>query len=147
MDNLVTCTRCGSDACYTQEVNESVTLKLCYGCGFQTNSLMKEGEEFYQQQMEALPELYKDLATTDEDGLVWIPSHTHSPIQGMVYADGTSPDNWKWAAVRSKRLSKEETKKLRGKGKEAKYKTDMKTLKHFDERNYMDALSYIGLLP
>lgn len=147
MDNLIVCTRCGSDACYTQEVNEEVTLKLCYGCGFQTNSLMKEGTDFYTQQMEVLPELYKDLAHEDEDGLIWIPSHSHVPTLGMVYADGTSTEDWKWAAVRSKRLTKKETKNLRGKGKDVKYKTDMSTLKHFDEKNFMDALSYVGLLP
>ena len=29
----------------------------------------------------------------------------------------------------------------------AKFRADMSTIKHFSERDYMDALSYIGILP
>ena len=61
MDNLIVCTRCGSDACYVEEVNQDIKTYFCYGCGFQTNSLMKEGETFYEEQAFILPELYKDL--------------------------------------------------------------------------------------
>jgi hypothetical protein len=38
-DNLIECTRCGSDACYIQEVTKDIKIELCYGCGFQSNSL------------------------------------------------------------------------------------------------------------
>ena len=68
MDNLINCSRCGSDACYVEEVNQDIKTYFCYGCGFQTNSLMKEGEDFYNQQITVLPELYKDLFFTDEEG-------------------------------------------------------------------------------
>jgi hypothetical protein len=37
-DDLIECTRCGSDACYKQEVNQEITLEMCFGCGFQHNS-------------------------------------------------------------------------------------------------------------
>ena len=67
MDNLTICKRCGSDACYTQEVTPEIINHFCYGCGFQTNTLMKEGEEFFEQQKELLPELYKDLIYKDEE--------------------------------------------------------------------------------
>jgi hypothetical protein len=41
---------------------------------------MKEGEEFYEQQMQDLPELYKDLAWTDpETNLVWLTKHNQQP--------------------------------------------------------------------
>ena len=39
-DELKECTRCGSDACYLQEVNDKITIELCYGCGFSSNSIM-----------------------------------------------------------------------------------------------------------
>jgi len=48
MDNLTTCNRCGSDACYVQEVNENVKLHFCYGCGFQANTAMTRDSEFLQ---------------------------------------------------------------------------------------------------
>jgi hypothetical protein len=46
MDNLINCSRCGSDACYVEEVNQDIKTYFCYGCGFQTNSLMQEEKEF-----------------------------------------------------------------------------------------------------
>ena len=51
----------------------------------------------------------------------------------MVYADGSDPTNWKWAAVKAI-PSEDKT-----------YKMDMKNLKHFNERDYIEALDYIGM--
>ena len=147
MDNLTTCDRCGSDACYVQEVNQDVKLHFCYGCGFQANTAMKRDSEFLQQQMEVLPELYKELMGEDENGTIWMPSVVNIPDKGMVFADGTNSQNWRWAAVKATLMSEEEKAKFKAKGKEYDYKMDMTTLKHFPERDYMDALSYIEILP
>jgi hypothetical protein len=147
MDNLTTCNRCGSDACYVQEVNEQVKLYFCYGCGFQANSVMTRDSEFLQQQMETLPELYKELMGEDENGLIWMPSVVNIPDKGMVFADGANGQNWRWAAVKATLMSEEEKAKFKEKGKEYDYKMDMTTLTHFPERDFIDALSYIGVLP
>jgi hypothetical protein len=150
MDNLINCTRCGSDACYVDEVNQDIKTYFCYGCGFQTNSLMKKGEEFYEQQIALLPELYKDLLYTDENGLVWMPSTVNVPSQGMIFANGADAFNWKWAAVKAVKVSEEEKTKYPIPGKEGQYydwRMDMSTLQEFPEREYIDALSYIGVLP
>jgi hypothetical protein len=143
MDNLTTCPRCSSDACYVDEVNKDIKTYFCYGCGFQTNSLMKEGEEFYTLQTETLPELYKDLISEDENGLKWMPSAINVQDKGMVFANGTSVGDWKWSAVKAIPLQ-EDDKKLT---EDQTHKMDMETKKDFVEREYMDALSYIGLLP
>jgi hypothetical protein len=147
MDNLTTCDRCGSDACYVQEVNEQVKLYFCYGCGFQANTAMKRDSEFLQQQMEVLPELYKELMGEDENETIWMPSVVNIPDKGMVFADGPNSQNWKWAAVKATLMSEEEKIKFKSKGKEYDYKMDMTTLTHFSERDFIEALSYIGVLP
>jgi hypothetical protein len=147
MDNLTTCNRCGSDACYVQEVNDQVKLYFCYGCGFQANSVMTRNSEFLQQQMETLPELYKELMGEDENGLIWMPSVVNIPDKGMIFADGANGSNWRWAAVKAIPMSKEEKTKFKEKGKEYDYKMDMTTLTHFLERDFIDALSYINVLP
>ena len=90
-DKLTTCDRCGSDACYVQEVTNEIQNYMCYGCGFITNSVMKQGSEFLTEQMETLPELYKELMGEDEDtGLVWMPNTINIPEKGMVFADGAN---------------------------------------------------------
>ena len=84
MDNLTTCNRCNSDACYVQEVNQDLKLYFCYGCGFQANTNMTRGSEFLQQQMEVLPELYKELMVEDENGTIWMPSLVNIPDKDLV---------------------------------------------------------------
>jgi hypothetical protein len=147
MDNLTTCDRCGSDACYVQEVNQDVKLHFCYGCGFQANTAMKRDSEFLKEQMEVLPELYKELMGEDENGTIWMPSVVNIPDKGMVFADGPNGQQWQWAAVKATLMSEEEKTKFKEKGKEYDYKMDMTTLTHFSEREFIEALTYIGILP
>jgi len=147
MDNLTTCNRCGSDACYVQEVNENVKLHFCYGCGFQANSVMTRDSEFLKEQIEILPELYKELMGEDENGLIWMPSMVNIPDKGMVFADGSKISNWAWGAVKAVPMSEEEKTKFKTKGKNYDWKMDMTTLIHFPERDFIEALSYIGVLP
>ena len=148
MDNLTTCNRCSSDACYVQEVNENVKLHFCYGCGFQANSAMTRDSEFLKEQVEILPELYKELMCEDENNLVWMPSMVNIPDKGMVFADGGGKGSvWGWAAVKAVPMPEEEKAKFKEKGKDYEWKMDMSTMKHFPEHDYMEALSYIGILP
>ena len=148
MDNLITCNRCSSDACYVQEVNENVKLHFCYGCGFQANSAMTRDSEFLKEQIEILPELYKELMGEDENNLVWMPSMINIPDKGMVFADGGGKGSvWGWAAVKAVPMPEEEKAKFKEKGKDYEWKMDMSTMKHFQESDYMEALSYIGILP
>jgi hypothetical protein len=108
---------------------------------------MTRGSEFLEQQMEVLPELYKELMGEDEDGTIWMPSVVNIPDKGMVFADGPNGLQWQWAAVKAIPMPEEEKAKFKAKGKEYEYKMDMTTLKHYPEREFMDALSYIGVLP
>jgi len=146
MDKLVICKKCGSDACYAQEVNESITNYQCMGCGFISNSLMKPGTEFMQQQEEVLPELYKDLFFTDSEGHIWMPSTVNIPTMGMVFANGTDKLNWAWAAVKAVQINEAEKEAFKKKdGSYYEYRMDMETLKNFSEKEYIDALEYIGV--
>jgi hypothetical protein len=150
MDNLINCPRCSSDACYVEEVNQDIKTYLCYGCGYMSNSLMKEGETFLEEQVSILPELYKDLLFTDNEGKVWMPSTINVPDKGMVFANGTNTQNWKWAAVKAVPIKEEEKHKYPIPGKSGQFyknRMDMSTMKEFDERDFMEALSYINILP
>lgn len=148
MDNLIICDRCGSDALYVHEVNQDIKQYQCYGCGFISNSLMKIGSQFLEEQMEVLPNLYKELMVEDESGKVWMPTTINLPSQGMVFANGKSANDWKWAAVKSVPVLEEEKTKYPIPGKEGEYysqRMDMSTLKEFEEKDFMEALDYIGV--
>ena len=148
MDNLVICDRCGSDACYVQEVNQDIKNYQCYGCGFMTNTLMKKDSQFFEEQMELLPNLYKELMGEDEEGKIWMPTNINLPNKGMVFANGTSGENWKWAAVKSIPVTDKEKEKYPIPGKPGEYyvkRMNMDPLKQFEEKDFMEALDYIGI--
>lgn len=150
MDNLIICDRCGSDACYVNEVNEEIKNYQCYGCGFVSNSLMKKDSLFLEEQMELLPNLYKELMGEDDDGKIWMPTTINIPDKGMIFANGPNAFNWKWGAVKSTPVADDEKEKYPipgSKGEFYKKRMDMETLKEFEERDFMEALSYIEVLP
>ena len=140
MEKLTICKRCGSNACYEQQVSEQVKTWLCMGCGFTTSTLMTEGSEPIKNILETSPELYKDLMHTDEEGHIWVPSTITLPNRGMVFLDGTSTTDWKWAAVKAVPLT-EGDKKM---SKDQTHKMDMKNVQHYQERDFMDALEAVG---
>jgi hypothetical protein len=149
MDNLIACTRCEGDACYENIISPEVRTYFCYGCGFISNSVMKENSEFLNEQMEILPELYKELTVKDEEsGMIWMPSMVNIPDKGMIFADGTSSSNWKWASVKAIPVKEEEKTKYPIPGKKDEYyqwRMDMSTMKHFDEKDFIEALDYLGV--
>ena len=143
-DEIINCPKSGGDLCYRIEVTKDIVNYFSLSCGFWTNTLMVPESDFYINQMEVLPELHKAISWLDkETGLVWIPNTTNVPDLGMVYADGSSPEEWAWAAVKAIPLQ-EGDKKI---SPDQTHKMDLKNVKHFKERDYMEALSYIGALP
>jgi len=136
-EKLITCRRCGSDAC-SEISDDKISIWLCMGCGFTTNTYMTE--ENAAKIEETLPNLHKDLKFIDDIELNWYPNSVTLDDKSMVFADGTSIDDWKWAAVKSVEVKEDEKEKFKG----ATHKADMSTLQHFEEKDFMDALEYIG---
>ena len=150
MDKIINCPKSGGNLCYETQVTPEITNWMSLSCGFWTNSLMKEDNEFYKEQSEILPELYKALAWTDpETKLIWLPQTINEPKQCMVFANGNDANNWKWAAVKAVPVTEEEKYKFpipKQPGKFYEYRMNMETLQHFEETDFIEALDYIGLL-
>jgi len=150
-DEIIDCPKSGGNLCYKVQVSPDVNTYLSLSCGFYTNSLMKEGEEFYNKTLETLPELYKDLVWKDEKTeLFWVPNLINDGEKGMIFAEGTSKSNWGWKAVKAIKIAEEDRINHPYPGKPGmflEYKMDMKSGELFNERDYLDALSFIGILP
>ena len=140
MEQMITCPRCGGNACYEQQVNEEVTTSFCFGCGYSTSTLMTDKSELVIKTLEASPELYKDVMFIDETSKVWFPATVTLPGKGMVFLDGTSKDNWQWAAAKAVEILQEEKSKF---PKEQTHKMDMKNIHHFEKEDFMEALDHI----
>jgi|TARA_R110002074_G_scaffold16123_3_gene54250 hypothetical protein len=143
-DEIINCPKSGGDLCYKTEINKDITNYYSLSCGFWTNTLMLEDSEFYEEQISILPEIYKDLAWTDpKTKLIWLPNTVNVKEKGMIFASGMSVENWNWGAVKAIKIPKKDQEKYKGE----KYRADMSTIEYFKERDFIDALSYIGLLP
>ena len=123
-ESLTVCPRCNSNAC-SEISNDKLIVWNCFGCGFTSNSTLTEDKLEVTESV--MPQLYIDLKFKDDKGYNWYPSTVILEDKSMVFADGKTIDDWKWAGV----LSKDG-------------KADMTTVKHFDERDFMEALDYIG---
>jgi len=140
-EKLIDCPHCGGNACYEQQVSEEVKTNFCFGCGFTSSTVMVEGSKPVTDTLETSPELYKDLMFVDENKQVWFPATVTLPEKGMVFLDGTSKDNWQWAAVNAIEITEEEKSKY---PEGQTHKMDMKNAKKFDKRDFMDALDAIN---
>lgn len=141
-DSLIECKKCGSTACYEQNISEDVSTKLCMTCGFTTSTYMKKGSKVVTDAIEGSPELYKDLEFVDDTNQVWLPATISIPEKGMVFIDGTTKDNWGWAAVKAVPILKEEVANF---PKGQKFKMDITGLKHFEKKEFISAMVEIGM--
>ncbi len=123
-ESLIVCPRCESNAC-SEVSNEKLTVWNCFGCGFTTNSTLTDDNVEHVE--ETLPELFKALRFKDNNGKHWYPTVIMLEDKSMVFAEGITEKEWKWSAVQSK-----------------EGKADMTTKKEFEERDFMEALDYIG---
>ena len=123
-ESLGTCPRCSGNACH-EASNEKFTVWSCFGCGFTANTTTVD--ENLENIEEVMPQLYIDLKFKDDKGYNWYPSTVILDDKAMVFADGHSKEDWKWAGVQSK-----------------DGKADMSTVKYFEEKEFMEALDYIG---
>ena len=123
-EKLTICPRCSGDACH-EASNEKLTVWSCFGCGFTSNSTIIEGN--LQEVESVVPQLYLNLKFKDANGYYWYPNTVILEDKSMVFADGKTTEDWKWAAVQSK-----------------DGKSDMTTKQEFEQYDFMEALDYVG---
>ena len=136
----------GSNACYEQTFEQDgkeVKTWMCFGSGFSTSTFMNKDSDLVKNTIETCPELYKDLMHIDKNDRAWFPATITLPEKGMVFADGTSKDDWKWAAVKAIPIT-EEDRKIKQFPADQKYKMDMENKSLHNQNDFMDALEQIG---
>ena len=145
-DQLTNCRKCGSPLCYERHL-EGIVSWDCLQCGFTTNTLLLENTEGVLTYESLLPNLFRDIKFVDKDGFVWFPTTVTKEGVGIVFPDGTSQHDWKWAFAPHVEVSEEEKERFkRPDGSYHKYKTDMKRVLHFDKEYFSQALEAAGLL-
>lgn len=141
-DKMTICPKCACDGCYITPINETKLNYFCWGCGFQTNDLMKQGEFNFEEYEETLPELYRDIKYIDGEKRVWYPISINLQNKGTVFLNGKNVKETQWSAIKVVPLTEEE--KKQPKYKNLSYKSDAKSIKHFGN-DFIEACDYIGV--
>jgi hypothetical protein len=146
-DQLTPCRKCGSPLCYERHVDGIISWD-CLQCGFNTNTLLLENTETVLTYESMIPSLFRDIKFIDSDGFVWYPTTVTKEGIGIIFPDGTSKEDWKWAFARHIPVTEEEKARFKKKDEEGyhKFKTDMKNVIHFDPQYFSQALEAAGLI-
>lgn len=145
-DTLSTCKRCKSPLCYERHSKGAISWD-CLQCGYSTNTLLMINTMSIDEYEKMLPSLFKDIKFIDNDGLVWYPTTVTKEGVGIIFPDGTSKSDWKWAVARHVPVLEEEKERFKKKdGTYHKYKTDMKNVLHFDQQYFSQALEALGFI-
>lgn len=150
VDQLVTCRRCDSDACYEIHNSEGGHIRWqCLDCGFYTNTLMLNGSDMVDYIKKTSPQLIVDLLYEDEDGFIWCPATINKPQLGIIFPDGSSADNWMWAFAPEVLIPEGQRERFPVKGKPGEFhthKVDMSKVQHFPQHDFILALQAANLL-
>ena len=147
-EGLIECPCCGSDACSKNLLSSTLSVSLCWTCGFTTNDQMINGSDFEKENYEGTAEIIKDLKQV-HDNLAWYPKVINLQEVGMVFPEWNKRSkDWYWAAVKAIPVLKEEKEKYpdpTGQEDFYKFKMDMTGIKRFNKLEFMDAAEKIGI--
>lgn len=145
-DQITTCRKCSSPLCYERH-EEGIIFWDCLQCGFSTNTLLLKNTEAVLSYQSMMPSLFVDIKYEDKEGFVWFPTTVIKDGIGIIFPDGSSKDDWKWAVARHVPVEDLEKEKFKKKdGSYHKYKTDMKNVLHFDQNMFSKALEALGFI-
>jgi hypothetical protein len=145
-DQVTSCRKCGSPLCYERHY-EGIISWDCLQCGYTTNTLLLQNTEAILSYEQMLPRLFVDIKFLDKDGFVWYPTTITKDGIGIIFPDGTSKTDWKWAVARHVPVEPEEKERFKKKdGTYHQYKTDMKNVLHFDQQYFSQALEALGFI-
>ena len=147
-EGLTKCPCCGSDACSINPLSSTLSVSLCWTCGFTTNGQMVDGSDFEKENYEGTAEIIKDLKQI-HDGFAWYPKVINLQERGMVFPEWNKRSkDWYWAAVKAVPITEKEKEKFpdpSNPGKFYKFRMDMKNIKRFNKLEFMDAAEEIGI--
>jgi hypothetical protein len=127
--------------CVLIEANpdNNVESRICMETGFTTSDSFKIGSPIIDEYEEMIPQLYKDTKYTDNLlGQVWYLS-TMRTVQGCLYAEGTTKDDFVWKLAEVKELTTEEREQYPVEGKPDEYHThiiDIDNASMFPKNNF-----------
>ena len=109
---------------------------------------MLKGSDIVKYLIDTSPSLINDISYEDEDGFVWYPKVRTLTGIGIIFPNGTSVEDWRWAFAKEIPLTDEEKAKsiIKNKsGETPNFKIDYANRKEYGRTDYILALVDAGV--
>lgn len=150
----IICPRCKSYECFEEEfpkLKDGTEMKgfMCKNCGFVSNSEFKKGNIYYDNAMNVLPDMIKDLRFYDEEREIYWFLAIVQTQNGYIFPEPDEKD-WHWTYWPTIEISEEEKENypIEFEGDIIgyhKHRYDKSKAKQFDKTEFFLALQTIGL--
>ena len=142
MERVIDCPVCyDTDKCF-EDVQETFKSYLCFNCGFMSDSRYEIDSLTLIENLKSSPQLVQDLQIKDKQrNIVWFPAVINMGEKGLIFPEGTTPQDYVWKYAQVVEVSEEE----RDKYDNYDRRLDVENAESFGQEGFLDACKAMGI--
>ena len=142
MERVIDCPVCFDvDKCF-EDIQETFTSYLCFNCGFMSDSRYEIGSLTLIENLKSSPKLVQDLQIEDKQrNIVWFPAVINMGEKGLIFPEGTTPQDYVWKYAQVVEVSEEEREKYDNYDR----RLDIENAESFGQNGFLEACKTMGI--
>ena len=142
MERVIDCPVCyDTDKCF-EDVQETFKSYLCFNCGFMSDSRYEIDSLTLIENLKSSPQLVQDLQIKDKQrNIVWFPAVINMGEKGLIFPEGTTPQDYVWKYAQVVEVSEEE----RDKYDNYDRRLDIENAESFGQNGFLEACKAMGI--
>ena len=142
MERVIDCPVCyDTDKCF-EDVQETFKSYLCFNCGFMSDSRYEIDSLTLIENLKSSPQLVQDLQIKDKQrNIVWFPAVINMGEKGLIFPEGTTPQDYVWKYAQVVEVSEEE----RDKYDNYDRRLDVENAESFGQNGFLEACKAMGI--
>ena len=142
MEKVIDCPVCyDTDRCF-EDVQETFKSYLCFNCGFMSDSRYEIGSLTLIENLKSSPKLVQDLQIEDKQrNIVWFPAVINMGEKGLIFPEGTTPQDYVWKYAQVVEVSEEEREKYDNYDR----RLDIENAESFGQNGFLEACKTMGI--
>ena len=142
MEKVIDCPVCyDTDKCF-EDVQETFKSYLCFNCGFMSDSRYEIDSLTLIENLKSSPKLVQDLQIEDKQrNIVWFPAVINMGEKGLIFPEGTTPQDYVWKYAQVVEVSEEEREKYDNYDR----RLDIENAESFGQNGFLEACKTMGI--
>ena len=142
MEKVIDCPVCyDTDRCF-EDVQETFKSYLCFNCGFMSDSRYEIDSLTLIENLKSSPKLVQDLQIEDKQrNIVWFPAVINMGEKGLIFPEGTTPQDYVWKYAQVVEVSEEEREKYDNYDR----RLDIENAESFGQNGFLEACKTMGI--